>query len=261
MNTVNFSPPWSDEAIVAWLDGELSSADAQRFEQDLDGDPRLAERVASLRHHSDLAQAFAPLLQQAPQQRMEQRLAAALSPVKAASSGYSRRTLIAASLSFLLVGSGLGLLARPGREVRDDNQHIRDLEARYMSLYSAETLADVDSAPAILQRGLDRTRLDIGLTLNQQQLALRGAELKMVRILRYETTSIAQIAWLHADYGPMALCISPAGGRSAGELQEEARHGMRLAWWQRSGYQFVLIGRNPASQLAAAAQDLQIALS
>jgi hypothetical protein len=30
----------------------------------------------------------------------------------------------------------------------------------------------------------------------------------MVRILRYERTSIAQIAWLHNDYGPMALCIS-----------------------------------------------------
>ena len=31
----------------------------------------------------------------------------------------------------------------------------------------------------------------------------------MVRMLRYETTSIAQIARINPDYGPMALCISP----------------------------------------------------
>lgn len=80
-----------------------------------------------------------------------------------------------------------------------------------MSLYSAETLLDADSSPTALQRGLTRTAQDLGLQANEQQLVLSGAELKMVRMLRYDSTSIAQIAWMHADYGPMALCISPDG--------------------------------------------------
>ncbi len=64
-------------------------------------------------------------------------------------------------------------------------------------------------SPTALQRGLTRTAQDLGLQANEQQLVLSGAELKMVRMLRYDSTSIAQIAWMHADYGPMALCISP----------------------------------------------------
>jgi anti-sigma factor RsiW len=174
--------------------------------------------------------------------------------------GYSRRALIAASVSFLLVGSGIGFLARPEDDEKDESQNIRDLEARYMSLYSAETLADTPNDTAMLQRGLERTRLDLGLQLHPQQLHLPGAELKMVRILRYERTSIAQIAWLHADYGPMALCISPAP-QDTNPIAREQRHGMQLAWWKRNGYQYVLIGRNPSAQLAATAETLQTVLS
>ncbi|WP_337030708.1 hypothetical protein [Pantoea agglomerans] len=261
MNRETFTPPWRDEAIVAWLDGEMTPQEAVQFEQAMAGDPELAARVERLQHSNlDFEQAFAPLLEQAPQARMAQQLAAITAPEPMPVKGYSRRALIAASVSFLLVGSGIGFLARPEDDEKDESQNIRDLEARYMSLYSAETLADTPDDAAMLQRGLDRTRLDLGLQLHQQQLSLPGAELKMVRILRYERTSIAQIAWLHADYGPMALCISPEPD-SANPIAHEKRHGMQLAWWKRDGYQYVLIGRNPPAQLAATAETLQTALS
>lgn len=93
-----------------------------------------------------------------------------------------------------------------------------------------------------------------------QQLRIAGAELNMVRILRYERTSIAQIAWLHADYGPMALCISPAL-HDTNPIAREQRHGMQLAWWPHDGYQYVLIGRNPSAQRASTAEALQAALT
>ncbi|AWP35355.1 hypothetical protein IB221_19250 [Pantoea sp. PNT01] len=259
MNRETFTPPWRDEAIVAWLDGEMTPREAAQFEQAMDEDAELVERVAHFQHTSlDFEQAFSPLLEQAPQARMAQRLATIPAPEVA--TGYSRRALIAASVSFLLVGSGIGFLARPSDDGKDESQNIRDLEARYMSLYSAETLADTPNDAAMLQRGLDRTRLDLGLELHPQQLRLPGAELKMVRILRYERTSIAQIAWLHADYGPMALCISPAP-QDSNPITQEQRHGMQLAWWKRGGYQYVLIGRNPSAQLAAIAETLVTTLS
>lgn len=97
--------------------------------------------------------------------------------------------------------------------------------------------------------------------LNLSQLTLQGAELKMVRMLRYETTSIAQIAWINADYGPMALCISPVDEKRAVSRQQEQRHSMTLAWWQEAGYQFVLIGRNPPSRLRGNAEQLQRVIS
>ncbi|AYW54026.1 anti-sigma factor family protein [Raoultella ornithinolytica] len=267
MKSSFFTPPYGDEAIIAWLDGEMSAPDALRFEAAFREDRQLAARTAELKSiPRNYQQAFAPLLEQAPVARMQSRLDAHLAAMPAPDSAapppaFSRRAMIAASLAFLLIGSGLGYLARPAPGEPDESENIRDLEARYMSLYSAETLLDMDSSPAILQRGLTRTAEDIGLALNPQQLALPGAELKMVRILRYERITIAQIAWIHAAYGPMALCISAASPQNETRIVAERRHDMNLAWWRANGYQFVLIGRNPRAQLHDNARKLQDLLS
>lgn len=264
MTTLNFAPPYNDEAIVAWLDGEMSSADAEHFEQRLISDEQLAARTDELmKSHCGIAEVFAPLLDDAPQSRMQARLETLLAKprVPSATRGISRRSLIAASLSFLIIGSGLGFLARNPPNDDDDGETIRTLEAQYMSLYSAETLLDMDSSSAMLARGLARTAQDIGLTLTEEQLVVSGAELKMVRMLRYDSTSIAQIAWMHAEYGPMALCISPQRSGNRSDIAHEKRHGMHIAWWQHGGYQFVLIGRNPVADMADSARRLQSALS
>lgn len=224
MKSLIFTPPYNDEAIVAWLDGEMSDADARSFEAAFKSDGQLAARTAELMSsNQNYRQAFAPLLDEAPLERMQARLDAQLAKAEdsrtpAPRPSFSRRAMIAASLSFLLIGSGVGYLARPAADEQDESENIRDLEARYMSLYSAETLLDLDSSPKFLQRGLARTAEDLGLHLNEQQLRLQGAELKMVRMLRYDSTSIAQIAWMHAEYGPMALCISPSASRAARRL-------------------------------------------
>lgn len=261
MNAHRFTAPYNDEAIVAWIDGEMCHADAQKFEEELRRDERLSGRTAELmKSNADYPGAFAAMLDDAPLEKMQARLAELPDPKPATPAGVSRRALIAASVSFLVVGSGVGYGLRPAFAPSDENAHIRDLEAQYMSLYSVETLLDMDSAPHVLQRGLERAAQDIGLQLQASQLILHGAELKMVRMLRYETTSIAQIAWINADYGPMALCISPTE-QTTTAAQQEQRHDMNLVWWQKAGYQFVLIGRNPLPQLRGNAEQLQSLIS
>ncbi|HDS3782825.1 TPA: hypothetical protein QCJ34_000062 [Enterobacter ludwigii] len=261
MNAHRFTAPYNDEAIVAWIDGEMCHADAQKFEKELRRDERLSGRTAALmKSNADYPGAFAAMLDDAPLEKMQARLAELPDPKPATPAGVSRRALIAASVSFLVVGSGVGYGLRPAFAPSDENAHIRDLEAQYMSLYSVETLLDMDSAPHVLQRGLERAAQDIGLQLQASQLILHGAELKMVRMLRYETTSIAQIAWINADYGPMALCISPTE-QTTTAAQQEQRHDMNLVWWQKAGYQFVLIGRNPLPQLRGSAEQLQSLIS
>ena len=262
MNSHRFTPPYNDDAIVAWIDGEMCRTDAQQFEEQMRSDERLSGRTAELmKSNQDYPGAFASLLDDAPLEKMQARLAALPEPHSFTSVGVSRRALIAASVSFLMVGSGLGYLLRPASAPDDENAHIRDLEAQYMSLYSVETLLDMDSALPVLQRGLERAAQDIGMKLQMSQLTLQGAELKMVRMLRYETTSIAQIAWINANYGPMALCISPVDEKTTASLQQEQRHSMNLVWWQDAGYQFVLIGRNPLSHLQSNAEQLQRLIS
>lgn len=263
MNSVRFTPPYDDEAIVAWLDGQMAEADARQFARLLRSDEILAGRTADLmKSNQDYQQAFAPLLVEAPHAQMLARLEAHPAPVP---TGVSRRALIAASVAFLLTGVGMGYLARPvgddHEEAQDEDANVRDLEAHYMSLYSGETLLDADSSPPVLRRGLARLAGDMGLQLQESQLVLAGSELKMVRILRYESIPIAQIAWNHADYGPMALCVSAHQQESERAISTEQRYGMNIVWWRSAQYQFALIARTPVARLQATARQLQAALS
>ena len=263
MNPIRFSPPWQDEAIVAWLDGEMCAEDARRFSETFARDPQLANRTATLmNNHQPYQHAFAALLDEAPVARMQAKLAPYLAAPEIEAQNqarFSRRALIAASLGLLVIGSATSYFWRPAPQ-EDDDENIRRLEAQYMSLYSAETVADVDNSPEMLDRGLRRSAQDTGLLLERSQLALPEAELKMVRMLRYESTSITQILWLHTGYGPVALCISPAAQQSASPPQNEQRQGMNLRWWRHGGYQFALIGRMPAPVLNDAAHTLRQAI-
>ncbi|PKH21911.1 hypothetical protein CIG19_15340 [Enterobacterales bacterium CwR94] len=262
MTASRFCPPYTDEAIVAWLDGEMRADEQLAFEKALKRDQTLSSRTAELmKSNQPFAEAFAPLLEDAPLARMTSRLEDVLSttpenaPQKAVQ--VSRRALIAASVSVFVVGSSVGFLARSlAPSHRDESEKIRELEAQYMSLYSPETLADVDSSQEVLQRALARVMRDLELPLNIKQLTLLDASLKSVRMLRYDDALISQIAWNHHSYGPMALCISRDAAAQSVALQQEKRHGMNLAWWHQAGYQYVLIGRNPAQQLKTLALQL-----
>lgn len=263
MNPIRFSPPWQDQAIVAWLDGEMCAEDARRFSETFARDPQLASRTATLmNNHQPYQHAFAALLDEAPVARMQAKLAPYLTGPESKAQNqarFSRRALIGASLGLLVIGSATSYFWRPAPQ-EDDDENIRRLEALYMSLYSAETVADVDNSPEMLDRGLHRSAQDTGLLLERRQLALPEAELKMVRMLRYESTSITQILWLHTGYGPVALCISPAARQTASPPQNEQRQGMNLRWWRHGGYQFALIGRMPAPALNDAAHTLRQAI-
>jgi len=266
MKSVIFSAPYSDEAIVAWIDRQMSDGDAREFEHHLENDGQLAARTEQLmKSNQPFAQAFSLMLEDAPEAKLQSQLNALLDTTASSSAvpSASRRALLAASLGFLAVGmsggAGLGYLLRGQPAKIGGSEKVRELVAQYMSLYSNETLADADSTPSVLDKGLARTQQDIGLRLDTAQLALPGSELKSVRMLRYDSTSIAQIAWTNTDSGPMALCISRAYQPSAAavDAQSEKRHGMNLIWWSAQGYLFVLVGRNPLTDLEKNAQTLQ----
>lgn len=265
MNRERFRPPYSDEAIVAWLDAEMDEEELQIFEQQLKRDQPLAARTAELmKSNQPFAEAFEPLLEAAPSECLHANLNRLLAqtPVTppAARAQVSRRALIAASLSFLVMGSGFGYFVRPDNRSRRESEKIRDLESQYMSLYSPETLVDVDSSAPVIDRSLTRTAQTMGLRLNAQQLTLQDAELKSVRLLRYDEASIVQITWEHSAYGPMALCVSRENHDGVIPVQGEQRHGMNLAWWHAGGYQYVLIGRSPAPWLQQRAGLLRLGL-
>lgn len=251
--------PFSDEVLVAYLDNQLSLAEREQFVARLQHDEILSERLTLLSHSSlPFHDAFEPMLAEAPLSELQARLNAIPAPAKPV--GVNRRQLLAAAVSFLAVGVLVGRYALPLATSEKEN-NWRSLVAQYMSLYSAETLADIHDSPAHQQAELQRVKNSLGIALTPAQLALPGAELKNARILSYDEYRIAQISYLDPKYGPLALCITRTSQNGNTAQESEVRRGMNVVYWRSNGYNFMLIGHNPAQEMAAHGQVLLQALS
>lgn len=251
--------PFSDEVLVAYLDNQLSLTEREQFAERLQHDEILSERLMLLSHSSlPFHDAFEPMLAEAPLTDLQARLDAI--PDAAQPVGVNRRQLLAAAVSFLAVGVLVGRYALPPATSEKDN-NWRNLVAQYMSLYSAETLADINEPPERQQAELQRVKNNVGIALTPAQLALPGAELKNARILSYDDYRIAQISYLDPKYGPLALCITRTSLPGKTAQESEVRRGMNVVYWRSNGYNFMLIGHNPAEQMAAHGHTLLQTLS
>lgn len=250
--------PYADEVLVAYLDNQLSESQRAKFDAQLAQDDVLAQRLAQMsRSNLPFHDAFGAMLQEAPVGKLQAALDAIPDARIAGSSGFSRRSLLAASLSFLAVGLLGGRYST--LFASDDNWRAR--VADYMSLYTAQTLADVDDSAGQQKIQLARVQNTLGIALSPAALAVQGADLKDARMLHYDEYDIAQITYLDARYGPMALCITRSEHRDNTALQREIRRGMNVVYWRNAGYNFMLIGHSPAPALAAHAAALQANLA
>lgn len=253
--------PFSDEVLVAYLDNRLSENQRAQFDTRLAGDDVLAGRLAQMaRSNLPFHDAFGSMLQGAPVGRLQAALDAIPDAPVARSHGFSRRALLAASVSFMAVGLLAGRYsALLSGESSKDNW--RDRVADYMSLYTAQTLADVNDSGEQQQIQLARVHKTMGIGLSPAALEVQGAELKNARILHYDDYDIAQITYLDARYGPMALCITRSEHRENTAQESEIRQKMNVVYWREAGYNFMLIGHSPAAVMAAQAAALRANLA
>lgn len=257
--------PFPDEVLVAWLDNQLSDAQREQFAQQLQSDEALTERLTRLSYSNlPFQEAYAPLLSDAPLSALQARLDAIPDPVGVAKtehkSGVSRRHLLAAAVSFLAVGIAVGRYAVPFAQPEQD-LGWRNLVAEYMSLYSADTLADIDESAQQQQQELQRVNASLGTVLTPASLMLPGATLKNARLLNYDQYNIAQITYLDAAHGPMALCITRSSQQGGTAQQSEIRRGMNIVYWRAKGLNYMLIGHNPPDEMVSHSQVLLQALS
>ena len=245
----------ADELLVAYLDNQLEPRQRQLLEQRLIDEPALAERLSLLARSSlPFKQAFAPLLDEAPVQRLR---AAAPLTAPVPQRGVSRRSLIAAAVGFLALGIAGD---RAYLQLNQPEDNWRGLVAQYMALYTPETLADIDDTAAQLAHQLQQTGDRLGIALSLPKLMLSGAELKNARVLAYDDRRIAQLTWLDAQFGALALCIVQQPGKPQ-STQSERRRGMNVVYWADGRHGFMLIGHNPAPEMAALAERLQRSLT
>ncbi|MBY5353792.1 anti-sigma factor [Rhizobium leguminosarum] len=253
----------SDEELTAFIDGELTAEEAAHIQTMVEEDERVAERLEFLARASlPFKQAFAPLLSEAPREKLETMLAAIpVQPRRPASTPAfaSRRRFLGALAASLVAGIAIDRAVigiGKGFSAKDENSEWRAVVADYISLYTPETLAG--PVPGREDQAAQLGPLDekLGLSLSPEAVSFPGIDFKRALLLQYDGKPLAQIAYLDPETGPMALCIVRSdAGPKAPDL--ESRKGMNVVYWSNGTHAFMLIGHAAADRMTAIADGVR----
>lgn len=247
----------SDEQLVSYLDDELAEDYRRQLDAAIADDPLLNLRVQWLNRSSlPYRNAYDELAQQAPLDRLQARLEAIPSPENL---GLSRRWFIGAAAATLVAGGVLADRLFLGWQAQQTHEW-RGLVGDYMALYGPQTLDHLPADEATQRAQIRTVNARIGLSLSPAALKLPGAEFKRAQMLEYDGVPIAQIVYLDARHGPLALCItrSNSGNRP---LAHERRHEMNVVYWTEREHAWMLIGHDAPAALEDKAKMLKSRLS
>ena len=278
----------SDEALVAYLDGELDPAEQRHVEAWLEADPAVRDRLSALARDTDLLRgAYADIVNEPVPERL---LAAArgesaspaaappeaeilvLRPPLAAGPVPSRRWHIglaaAAGLFGVLFGGagtyvGMGLLAPLGAEeprlaaAAAQQIWLDNAAASYKLAVNAgdgmliDVPASNDPREALLKisQGLPQVRFP---DLKPWGLTLRGA-----RLVVANGRPAAQLVYVTDDkaIGPLTLVI--AGSKQPDVTPSvDRRQDVNLLYWRNQGRAYVLAGQTDIGYLWSIANDV-----
>lgn len=222
---------FTDEELVAYLDGESDFAPADEIRAALPLDAALQKRVEALSFDSEvIAQGFQHL---APEANALPHLP---SPRK---SSFGMNNVAAAAVVALLCGSVAGF-AFSNKEANPNNWI--DYVAAYQALYINATLSGVNTSAATQRAELQRVTSAIGKDISLDALQFTNqVDYKRAQILGFKGKPLIQLAFLSRTGEPIALCIFRNGDTDA-EITEQLLEGMQSASWSRDGYGYVLIG-------------------
>ena len=278
----------SDEALIAYLDGELDPAEQRHVEAWIEADPAIRDRLAALADSADLVRgAYADIIDEPIP---EQLLAAArgevavsrdareaeihvLRPRRAAGPASGRRWYIglaaAAGLFGLMVGGagtyvGMGLLPKTGGA---DQTQLAATAAQRIWLDNAAAsyklavnagdgmLVDVPASndPREALQRISQTVPQVRLPdLKPWGLILRGARLVVV-----DGRPAAQLVYVADDkaLGAVTLVISASKQPDLSPTIER-RQDINLLYWRNQGRAYALVGQADIGYLWGIANDI-----
>ncbi|QUE91691.1 transcriptional regulator [Pseudomonas sp. SCA2728.1_7] len=230
----------SDEQLVAYLDGELDGEYRDQLDSAIAEDSLLSLRVQWLsRSNLPYKNAYDELAQQAPLERLQARLDAIPAPQRP---GFNRRWFIGGAAAALLAGGVLADRLFLGWHAAQSN-NWRALVGDYMALYVPQTLDHLPTDEASQRAQLRTVDARLGLNLSPATLKLPGVEFKRAQMLEYDGVPIAQIVYLDAKHGPLALCVTRSNSGTQ-PLAHERRSEMNVVYWTEREHAWMLIGHD-----------------
>jgi len=221
---------FSDEELVAFLDGEDDFAPTEEITYALKHNADLARRLDALRVDTNLiAEGFKELA-------VGDRPRPALTSTPAMSRPY--RQIAAAAAVALLVGFGAGYSTST-----PDQPGWKAYVAAYQALYTNATLAHVAQSETRKRSELKRVAASIGKDIDLTKLSISPeVDYKRAQTLSFKGKALVQLAFLSSTGEPMALCIIRSKNNKKADVSVGELEGLSTATWARDGYDYLLIG-------------------
>ncbi len=237
----------SDEDLCLYLDQEADTDLALRIEQALKTDITLQTRLNVL---SDAEQSLTTSFQAA--------LGVAPEMPNLPTRNFSRQTVWQVCSGSMVAGALVGIGLMWGT-YRQSPSGWKDVVASYQSLYVTETLAGARSDTITTQAKLKQLSQTLGLDLTNLP-QVDGLSYVRAQQLGFRGKPLAQLTFLTADGGPVALCIVKTGKGDSPDIIPEVLEGMSAYSWTEDGYGILLIGPQGEQGLENAAKRFRAGL-
>ncbi len=232
---------FSDETLLAYLEGSLDEVEARAVEDAVVDDPVLETRLMTL-------DPFVPVVQQVFEQvpaAVPQVDLPEPQPVRAATGTGPWRLLgVAASVAVIAVSATVWA-TRPA-ELGWAQQ-----AAIYQSLYVPDTIASLDRSAPNLDMQFAQAEAQLGRSLNREVLeALPGLDLKRAQVLSFKGKPLIQIVFANAQGQPFAFCVIRQGDAAPNkDVNQAVLSGLATATWAQDGYGYMLLGSDAQTDL------------
>ncbi|WP_420332578.1 hypothetical protein [Roseibium sp.] len=242
---------YSDQELLAFLNGEMDARRAEQIEQTMRVDRELEHRVMAL---DPVAAPVRGAMSALPGRKAIADLErVALDGEKRGGNRTPWMKLAAVLVLGAVLGGGAMWLGGPSG---DD---WRGRVAQYQSLYVADTVRLTVASADVLERQLEVASEKLGRSLDQQSLEAPSAlRLARVQVLGLDDAPLIQIVYQDGEGTPFALCVTTAGPR--GETHEptsEMLHGLATTAWEDGSFRYIFVGGDDLGKTGEVASQLK----
>ncbi|GGP26108.1 hypothetical protein [Silvimonas amylolytica] len=255
----------NETLLLAWVDGELSAADADEVARLVAESPEaLATAQALAASRLPYAEAFASevqpdipaslrtsihVLAQASRER------AAPMPLLTGRQPARWQTARLAGAFFAGALCALGGV-RYWESAADGDGPWVNAVAQYQEMYVRDTLVDVRDDATLSARTLEDIKTRDHMAVRIPDLNAMHFEFKRVQRLRYNDKPVVQMVYLPTAGDPVALCAAP-DNRPDKTLQERTDENQTIMTWRSNNVSYVLVGRAPPAVLRTLSEQIR----